>query len=271
MATRQKTVLVTGASKGVGRGIAIGMAKAGYTVGVNYHRDKAGAEETAKTIRDSGGTCWIVPGDIGYADQVSGMFQAFLAAAKRIDVLVNNAGVQTWSPLLDLREEDWDRTIRTNLKGMFLCTQQAARIMKDQPRGQSGDPIRGCIVNIGSGANKAPFPNLIDYCASKGGIETFTTVAAVELGPLGIRVNCVAPGCIEIERTREEDPNYAGTWAPLTPLRRIGQVKDVADAVVYMAGDSASFVTGQTLYVDGALWSQIPWPYETKATGSTGA
>lgn len=266
MGTHRKTALVTGASKGVGRGIAVGLAEAGYAVGVNYNRDKQGAEATANTIRDLGGTAWVIPGDVGYADQVQSMFDAFMASAKRIDLLVNNAGVQTWAPLLELKESDWDRTIRTNLKGMFLCTQHAARLMKDQ----QADPLRGCVINIGSGANKVPFPNLIDYCASKGGIETFTIVAAVELGPLGIRVNCVAPGCIEIERTREEDPDYAGTWAALTPLRRIGQVEDVAQAVVYMASDEAGFVTGQTLCVDGALWSQIPWPYGTKATGSTG-
>lgn len=184
------------------------------------------------------------------------MFEKFLDSAGRIDLLVNNAGVQTWSPLLSLPEADWDRTIRTNLKGTFLCTQQAALRMKECDG--------GVVINIGSGANKAPFPNLVDYCASKGGIETLTVVAAVELGPLGIRVNCVAPGCIEIERTRLEDPDYAGTWGSLTPLRRVGRVEDVAEAVVFLASDAGSFVTGQTLYVDGGLWSQIPWPYEKK-------
>jgi 3-oxoacyl-[acyl-carrier protein] reductase len=125
----------------------------------------------------------------------------------------------------------------------------------------------GSIVNIGSGANKAPLPNLGDYCASKGGIESLTRVAAVELGPLGIRVNCVAPGTIEIERTRQEAPDYANTWAPLTPLRRIGQVSDVADAVVFLASPAARHITAQTLYVDGGLWSQVPWPYATGQNG----
>ncbi len=188
------------------------------------------------------------------------MLAQHMEAADRLDLLVNNAGVQTWAPLLELEEKDWDRTIRTNLKGTFLCTQQAALIMKD--RGG------GTIVNIGSGANKAPFPNLVDYCAAKGGIEQFTLVAAVELGRYGIRVNCVAPGCIEIERTRDESPDYAGTWSPLTPLGRVGQVEDVADAVVFLAGDKAQFIAGQTLYVDGGLWSQIPWPYGSKETAN---
>jgi NAD(P)-dependent dehydrogenase (short-subunit alcohol dehydrogenase family) len=120
---------------------------------------------------------------------------------------------------------------------------------------------RGRIINIGSGSNKAPFPNLVDYTSSKGGIEMFTRVAAVELGYYGITVNCVAPGMIEIERTKAESPDYAGTWAPLTPLQRIGQVTDVAAAVVFLASPQAEFITAQTLYVDGGLLSQVPWPY----------
>lgn len=250
-----KRALVTGASKGVGRGIALGLASAGWSVGVNYHSDAAGAEATMESIEERGGRAWIFKADVGQRPQVDAMFAHFLEKTGGIELLVNNSGVQTWSSLLDLEEEDWDRTIRTNLKGTFLCLQAAARIMKE-----SGG---GSIINIGSGANKVPFPNLGDYCASKGGIETLTTVAAVELGPLEIRVNCVAPGCIEIERTKEEDPDYAGTWGAKTPLRRVGQVNNVADAVVYLAGDGASFVTGQTLYVDGGLWSQIPWSYKS--------
>ncbi len=253
MNEQSKNALVTGASKGVGRGIALGLAAEGWHVGVNYFRDRAGAESTAEAIRTLGQQAWVLPADVGYSDQVEAMFRRFLELAGSIDLLVNNAGVQTWVSLLDLQEADWDRTIRTNLKGTFLCTQQAARLMK-----QTG----GRIVNIGSGSNKAPFPNLSDYCASKGGIETFTTVAAVELGQYGITVNCVAPGTIEIERTRLEDPEYAREWGSRTPMKRIGYVEDVADAVLFFAGEKAGFITGQTLYVDGGLWSQVPWIYD---------
>ena len=257
MKSGSKVALVTGASKGVGRGIARGLAEDGWDVAVNYHHDQDGAEATATAVREIGRRCWVLQGDVGDSGQVRELFERLNAEVGRLDLLVNNAGVQTWAPLLDLKEEDWDRTIRTNLKGTFLCTQAAARAM----RGSGGS-----IINIGSGANKVPFPNLIDYCASKGGIETFTTVAAVELGPLGIRVNCVAPGCIEIERTQEEDPDYAGTWGALTPLRRIGAVEDVAHAVAYLASERAGFITGQTQFVDGGLWSQVPWPYEKQET-----
>ena len=170
----------------------------------------------------------------------------------RLDVLVNNAGVQTWKAFLDLTEEDWDRVIDTNLKGCFLCTQAAARHMKDHGGGS--------IVNIGSGSNKVPFPQLSSYTASKGGIEMLTRVTAVELGPYGIRVNCVAPGAVEVERTRQEKPDYAGSWGAVTPLRRIGTPDDVGRVVVFLASDASAFVTGQTIGVDGGLFTQAVWP-----------
>lgn len=248
------TALVTGASKGVGRGIALGLAAAGWDVAVNYHGDQAGAAETAAAVRAAGRASWVLQADVGVAEQVQAMFAELDKQSRSLGLLVNNAGVQTWSSLLELKEEDWDRTIRTNLKGTFLCTQQAARRMQAHGLG-------GSIVNIGSGANKRPFQGLVDYSASKGGIEQFTQVAAVELGPENIRVNCVAPGAIEIERTKLEADDYAGTWGPITPLRRIGYPEDVARAVVYLASPEADFIAGQTIYVDGGLMTQAPWPY----------
>lgn len=251
---RRRVALVTGASKGVGRGIALGLAKAGWDVAVNYNSDLVGAEATAEAVRGIGRQAWLISGDVGYSDQVDRLFTELRAATDHLDLLVNNAGVQTWAPLLELDEASWDRTLRTNLKGTFLCTKRAAEWMQTTGGGS--------VIQIGSGANKRPFPKLVDYGASKGGIERFTKVAAVELGPLGVRVNCVAPGAIEIERTQLEAPNYAGTWGPITPLRRVGQVSDVANAVVFLASDQASFITGQTLYVDGGLFTQGPWPYQ---------
>jgi len=251
---QDRFALVTGASKGVGKGIALELARQGAAVAVNYLSDAAGADATAAEITAAGGRALTVQADVGSKQQVDEMFDRVLAAFGRLDILVNNAGIQTWKPLLELTEEEWDRVLATNLKGCFLCTQRAARAMKD-----SGG---GVIINIGSGCNKWPFPNLVDYTASKGGIEQFTKVAAVELGPHRIRVNCVAPGAVEIERTRQEAGDYAGTWARLTPLRRIGLPSDVAAAVAFLCEDRAGFITGQTIWVDGGLFTRPVWPYE---------
>lgn len=249
-----KKALVTGASKGVGKGIAIELARNGCDVAVNYFTDAAGAEATVAEIQGLGRGAFAVRADVGSSSEVDAMFAEVLRRFPRLDILVNNSGVQTWKSLLELEEREWDRVIATNLKGCFLCTQRAARHMKEAGGGR--------IINIGSGCNKLAFPKLVDYTASKGGIEMFTKVAAVELGRYRITVNCVAPGAIEIERTRQEAGDYAGTWAKLTPLGRVGYPSDVARAVVFLASDAAEFITGQTLWVDGGLFSKPAWPYE---------
>jgi NAD(P)-dependent dehydrogenase (short-subunit alcohol dehydrogenase family) len=237
----------------VGKGIALELARAGCSVAVHYGSDRAGADATVDEIQAMDGEAFAVGGDVGVASEVDRIFGAVFERLSRLDILVNNAGVQTWKPLLELEEAEWDRTIRTNLKGCFLCTQRAARRMRDQKWGR--------IVNIGSGCNKIAFPNLVDYTASKGGIEMFTKVCAIELGKYNITVNCVAPGAIEIERTRQEAGDYAGTWAGLTPMGRVGQPLDVARMVVALAGDAGDFVSGQTIWVDGGMFSRPAWPY----------
>lgn len=248
-----KSALVTGASKGVGKGIALELARQGCDVAVNYNSDAGGAGATCDELRALGRRAIALQADVGDSAQVDRMFGAFSDQFAKLDILINNAGVQTWKPLLELTENEWDRVIDTNLKGCYLCTQRGARLMKNAGGGR--------IVNIGSGCNKVAFPNLVDYTASKGGIEMFTKVAAVELGPHQITVNCVAPGAVEIERTKHEAGDYAGTWAKLTPLGRVGTPLDVGRVVAFFASEAGAFVTGQTLWVDGGLFSKAAWPY----------
>jgi NAD(P)-dependent dehydrogenase (short-subunit alcohol dehydrogenase family) len=250
-----RNALVTGASKGVGKGIALELARNGCNIAVNYNSDREGAENTVNEIMALGREAFAVQANVGVAEDADRMFAEVLARFPRLDILVNNAGTQVWKPLLDLEEPEWDRVIDTNLKGCFLCTQRAGRHMKDHAGGR--------IINIGSGCNKIPFPNLVSYTASKGGIEMLTKVAAVELGKYRITVNCVAPGAIEIERTKHEAADYAATWAGLTPLKRVGEPLDVARAVVFFAGELGDFVSGQTVWVDGGLFSHPTWPYPT--------
>jgi NAD(P)-dependent dehydrogenase (short-subunit alcohol dehydrogenase family) len=223
---------------------------------VNYYVEPERAEETVGEIQALGVDAFAVRADVGIRAEVWQMMDAVAQRFGRFDILVNNAGVQTWTPLLDVTEDEWDRVIRTNLKGSFLCTQAAATHMKHHGS--------GAIVNIGSGCNKIPFPGLVAYTASKGGIEMLTKVCALELAEHRIRVNCVAPGAVEIERTRRELDDYGGTYGRLTPLGRVGTPDDIASAVRFFVSPEASFITGQTIWVDGGLFTQPPWPNQAE-------
>ena len=250
-----RAALVTGASRGIGKEIALELARHGWRVAINHYKDPTPlADGTLAELRTLGVDAMAIEADIRSAPQVAGMFQQVVERFGRLDLLVNNAGVQTFKPLLEVTEEEWDLVVDTNLKGCFLCTQQAGLYMKDHGG--------GTIVNLGSGCNKLAFPHLVAYTASKGAIEMFTKVSAVELGAYGIRVNCLAPGAIESERTREEDPDYAGTWSKLTPLARVGVFADIAPTVLFLASEGASFISGQTIGIDGGLFARAPWPYK---------
>ncbi|MBC7368563.1 MAG: SDR family oxidoreductase [Undibacterium sp.] len=255
MSDTARLAVVTGASRGIGREIALTLARDGWDVGFSHLNDAVEAKGVSGEIMALGRRALGVSCDVGVKAEVDAFYREVVRMfGCAPTLLVNNAGTQTWAPLLELKEEDWDRVIRTNLKGCFLNTQRAGQLMVEHG-------TRGVIINIGSGCNKVPFPRLVDYTASKGGIEQFTKVAALELGPHGIRVNCVAPGAIELERTRQEAPDYAETWAKVAPLKRVGQPADVAKVVKFLAGADADFVTGQTIYVDGGAFSMPSWPY----------
>jgi 3-oxoacyl-[acyl-carrier protein] reductase len=250
---RRPTVLVTGANTGIGKAIVSRLALTGYDVALNYKLDEPGAIRLAAELGQKfGGRAIAVYADVSRREDVERMFGNVLDHFGRLDALVNNAGVQVEKPLLELEESEWDFVLNTNLKGYFLCLQRAATHMKENGA--------GAIVNIGSGCNKIPFPNLSSYSVSKAGIDMLTKAAAVELGPAGIRVNCVGPGAIDTDRTRRETKDFAGTWARLTPLRRVGTTEDIAGAVEFLLSEKASFINGQTVWVDGGLFTAAPWP-----------
>ncbi|BBO30145.1 glucose-1-dehydrogenase (plasmid) [Alteromonas sp. I4] len=255
MTQESRIAVITGGSSGIGTEVARYMASKGWDVAITFAGNAKGAQDTVAAITELGQRAFMKKCDVGFKQEVDAFFDDVVQALGVPDLLVNNAGVQTWSPFLELSEDDWDRTIRTNVKGYFLCTQKYARMLVEKQRS-------GSVVMIGSGCNKVPFPNLVDYTVSKGGIENLTKIAATELGPYKIRVNCVAPGAIEIARTREESPEYATTWGNLAPLRRVGNSLDIAKAIEYFGSDNSDYVTGQTLYVDGGVFSMPNWPYE---------
>jgi 3-oxoacyl-[acyl-carrier protein] reductase len=250
-----EVALVTGGAGGVGEGIVLALAAEGCHVIVNYLDGPDAAERVAAEAREFDVQAITMQGDVRRTADVDRMVADICTRLGSLTILVNNAGIQTWVPLLDMSDEEWDAVIETNLRGCFLGTRSAGRAMKANGRGS--------IVNIGSGSNKVPFPGLASYTASKGGIEMFTKVSAAELGRFGIRVNCIAPGAVEVERTRKELPDYAGQWGAVTPLGRVGFPADVGRAVAMVCGPDAAFITGQTIWVDGGLFTQPPWPGKT--------
>jgi NAD(P)-dependent dehydrogenase (short-subunit alcohol dehydrogenase family) len=247
-----RVAVVTGASRGIGRAVALALAQAGADVVVNYHSDQQGGEAVAEEIRQLGRRSCALGADVGDSAQARRLVHQAVETLGRLDVLVNNAGVTLWSTFLDMPEETWDRTIDTNLKGAFICAQAAAQHMVRQGGGH--------IVNISSGAGKGAFRGAAAYNASKGGLNLLTMAMATELARYNILVNAVAPGAIQIERTLRDDPQYGQTWGQLIPQGRVGLPEDVARVVVFLCSAEAGYVTGQVLYVDGGLFSAVPWP-----------
>jgi len=257
-AEQRGTVIVTGAAAGIGRAISKRLASDGWSL-IIVDTDQRGVDTTASELSELnklGGSDIGVQAfctDVSSEDSILCLYGALSDAGISPTALINNAAVQTWAPLLELQLADWNKTLTTNLTGTFLMIREFARLA-------IAAECNASIINIGSGCNHLAFPNLVDYSASKGGVEMLTKSAALELGQYGIRVNCIAPGAIETERTLRETTDYAASWSPLTPMGRVGRVEDVADAVALMLDPGAEFISGQTLAVDGGLFSRAPWP-----------
>ena len=246
-----KVACVTGAGTGIGVGIAIALAEAGADVCVGYFGSAEGARETAVKIEALGRRALLQQADVADSAQARGLVDATVERLGRIDVMVNNSGVTWPKPFLELDDETWDRTFGINLRGMFLCSQQAARHMVRQGAG-------GRIINLSSVHGFSATTRHVHYEATKGGINMFTKALAIELAPHQITVNAIAPGAIEVERYYKTMPNYdREAMGQRIPAGRVGFPEDVAPLAVFLASDDASYITGETILVDGGLIARM--------------
>ena len=243
MSLSGKSAIVTGSASGIGREIALTLAADGASVTV-ADRNLEGAEAVARQIIESGGAARAAQVDVTNSGQVDAAVEGAAASYGSVDILVNVAGFGFNSPIVDMREEDWDLVLGVNLKGQFLCARAVARRMIRQGNG-------GRIVNIAStAANNARYAGGA-YCAAKAGVVQLTKVLALELGEYGITVNAVGPGFTETPATVESSDEYRTNFLAQVPAGRSGRTSDIANAVLFLASSSAEYVNGQAIYVDG--------------------
>ena len=240
-----KIALVTGASRGIGRQIAISMAREGALVIVNYNGSAARAEETVKEITESGGQAEAVQCNVSDYAAVEELMKYVIGKYKSLDVLVNNAGITKDNLLMKMGEEDFDAVIGINLKGAFNCTKHVSRQMLKQKGGR--------IINISSVSGVMGNAGQANYCASKAGVIGLTKSVARELGSRGITVNAIAPGFIDTEMTEVLSEDVKKAMGEQIPLKRFGRTEDVAEAAVFLASDRAAYITGQVINVDGGM------------------
>lgn len=241
---RGQVAVITGASRGIGRAIALELAKFGASVVVNYASSSSAAEELVGTITETGGNAIALQGDVSKADQVDALVSAVMEKYGRIDILVNNAGITRDTLLLRMKPEDWQAVIDLNLTGVFLCTRAVSKIMLKQKSGR--------IVSITSVAGLMGNPGQANYSAAKAGVIGFTKTVAKELCSRGITVNAVAPGFIATDMT--SSLGNTEEILKLIPLARFGQPEDIAGMVRFLAADpAAAYITGQVFNVDGGM------------------
>lgn len=247
MDLKNKIALVTGSRRGIGQGIALALARVGANVVVT-DIDQADCQKVVDQIKEIGQDGLAIKLDVTSREEVEKAIKMTVEKFGKIDILVNNAGIAQFKPFLELTEADWDRTLDINLKGMFLCSQAAA---KEMVKNKYGKIVN--IASIASGQVGIGFLNIAHYCASKGGVTALTEALALELAPYGINVNAIGPGVIETPMTQDILADEAGKKGMLMriPKGRLGQPKDVASAVVFLASDEADYITGVTLFVDG--------------------
>ena len=243
-----KIALVTGGDQGIGRGIALRFAQEGADVAIGFRANKQGADDTVADINKLGVRGIAIQGDASKVAEGQNVVAEAIKQFGRIDILVNNAGLERHADFWDVTEQDFDLVLNVNLKGVFFITQAAVRHWMDAKR-------PGKVVNISSVHEELPFPHFASYCASKGGLKMLTRNLAIELAPLGITINNIAPGAIEtpINTKLLNDPKKLSELLEKIPLRRLGKPEDVAGLAAFLASADSDYVTGTTYFVDGGL------------------
>ena len=241
-----KVALVTGASRGIGKAIALGLAENGAAVAVNYSSSESSALEVAEIIRKNGGKAEIFKARVNEEAEVEEMFSAVEKKLGPVDILVNNAGITKDNLLMRMKTEEWDMVIDVNLKGAFLCTRRALKgLMKNR---------YGKIINISSVVGFSGNAGQFNYSATKAGVIGMTKSAALECASRGIRVNAVAPGFIETDMTASISDDMKAAYMEKIPLKSLGKPEDIANAVIYLASPLSDYMTGQTLHLNGGMY-----------------
>jgi glucose 1-dehydrogenase len=250
-----QTALVTGASSGIGKGIAIGLGHAGADVVVNYIRDEDEAEGIVEEVRRCGARAYAHRADVSSEDDVLAMFERMRREFGTIDILVNNAGLQQDATFEDMTLAQWNKVIAVNLTGQFLCAREAVREFKRRGVREPVSCSAGKILCISSVHDVIPWAGHVNYAASKGGISMMMKSIAQEVAPWRIRVNAISPGAIRtpINMQAWDTPEAYAELMKLVPYKRIGEVDDIARAAVWLASDDSDYVTGATIYVDGGM------------------
>lgn len=243
---KDKVALVTGASRGIGKAIAINLAANGAKVAVNYSSSESSALEVAEIIKKNGGTAEIFKARVNVESEVEEMFTAVEKSLGVVDILVNNAGITKDNLLMRMKTEEWDSVIDVNLKGTFLCTRRAVKGMMKNRYGK--------IINISSVVGFAGNAGQFNYSATKAGVIGMTKSAALELASRGIRVNAVAPGFIETDMTASLTDEVKAAYLEKIPLKSLGKPEDIANAVAYLASPLSDYMTGQTLHLNGGMY-----------------
>lgn len=240
-----KAAIVTGASRGIGRAIALALAEEGARIAVNYSGSREKAEEVVRLIEEAGGEAFAIQADVSNANDVKAMVDATLEAYGSIDMLVNNAGITRDNLLMRMKEDEWDDVININLKGVYLCTKGVTRQMMKQRSGK--------IVNMASIVGVSGNPGQANYVAAKAGVIGLTKTTAKELASRNITVNAVAPGFITTDMTDALTEDVKAQMLATIPLGKLGEPEDVARTVLFLLSDDAAYITGQTIHVDGGM------------------